>query len=104
MHAIPVKADGVVEVLRDNYIGHEIGEFDEINNVVPRNSSYLYFEDSRQRKFAFAVGQIPSQYIRKLVAQEIGKKDWDWRSSNFEPELLSVTANLRPIFPDFVRG
>ncbi len=104
MHVIPVEADGVVEILRENHTGGEIEEFFDINTAIRRDSSYLYFEDSRERKFAFAVGHIQSQYIRKLIVQLLGKTNWDWRSCRFEPELVSVVERLSPLFMNLARG
>jgi len=96
LHAVPLAAEGVLPVLKDRFGGCGLQSLKEIRRAVPQDSSYLFFEDSSQRRHAFAVEHLPSQYLRKLIAQEIGKADWDWRQCGYEPELISTIERLSP--------
>ena len=77
-----------------NFEGTKINGIADINNVLPKNSSYLFFEDSPGERYVFPTPSIPSQYMRKVVAESIGKACWDWRQSGYEPELVATTQHL----------
>jgi diadenosine tetraphosphate (Ap4A) HIT family hydrolase len=38
---------------------------------------------------------LPSQYLRRRVAQALGQKNWDWRAAGREPSLLSGLTTAR---------
>lgn len=98
MHAVPVAAVGVLDVLTREFGGFAITDLADINEVVKRESSYLFFEDGSASRHVFPVKELPSQYMRKLVSESIGKSDWDWRKCGREPELLSTLERLTPLF------
>src|SRR5437773_10373449 len=60
------------------------------------------FEDSRELRYVFPVQHIPSQYLRKLIAEQIGKTDWDWRRCGFEPEIVSTIERLSPMLSGII--
>ncbi len=100
MHAVPVGAHGVLEALKRDFAGTRIDSIEGVRHVLSDRSSYLFFEDTSQARFAFPVTNLPSQYMRKLVAGSIGKSNWDWRSSGYEPELVATIQHLSPLFSD----
>lgn len=97
LHAVPVAADGVLDVLRREFGGCAIHDFAAIKEAVKQESSYLFFEDSSTNRYVFPVKELPSQYMRKLVADSIGKCDWDWRKCGQEPELVATLERLTPL-------
>ena len=97
MHAVPVAAKGFLDVLTREFGGCAINDLAEIQKVVKQESSYLFFEDSSAGRHVFPVTELPSQYMRKLVADSIGKPDWDWRKCGQEPELFSTLERLTPL-------
>jgi hypothetical protein len=98
MHAVPVAAGGVSEVLIREFGGYEIHSLADFKKRVSQTSSYLFFEDSSSTRYIFPVKRIPSQYMRKLVADSIGKCEWDWRKCGQEPELIATLERLAPRF------
>ena len=102
MHAVPVLADSVLNVLLRTFTGRKLKRLEEINRIIPRHSSYLFFEDSRELRYVFPVQHIPSQYLRKLIAEQIGKTDWDWRRCGFEPEIVSTIERLSPMLSGII--
>jgi diadenosine tetraphosphate (Ap4A) HIT family hydrolase len=98
MHAVPAKADGVLDTLLERFNGRTINSLGEVEPSLGHNSSYLFFEDVSGQRYVFPVDNLPSQYMRKLVADSIGKIDWDWRECGREPELLSTLQQLPPLF------
>ncbi len=94
LHAVPVRADGVLEILSQRFRGVPISSISNINECIPVNVSYLFFEDASSQRLVFPVGHLPSQYMRQLIASSIGKKAWDWRGCGREPELLATMQQL----------
>lgn len=102
MHALPLKASGVLGVLTRTFDGSRVRQLADIENTVSRDSSYLFFEDGSAQRYVFPVNHLPSQYMRKLVAGCIGKLNWNWRDSGHESELISTLHRLSPLFPSAV--
>jgi diadenosine tetraphosphate (Ap4A) HIT family hydrolase len=98
LHAVPVAGDGVLDILVRKFDGCAIHSLATIKETVKQESPYLFFEDSSAHRYVFSVTKIPSQYMRKLVADSIGKSDWDWRKCGQEPELITTLERLAPLF------
>lgn len=97
MHAVPVPLRAAPTRLRETFQGSTIGRLAEIKIEVP-DSSYIFFEDCSGSRSVFTIDCIPSQYMRMLIAESIGKNDWDWRKSGYEAELVSAVGRLLPLF------
>ena len=98
LHAVPVAADGVLDLLKREFRGSNLSSFQHVKEMIPADASYLFFEDVVGDRYVFPVANLPSQYMRKLVADSIGKADWDWRECGREPELLSTLQQLPQLF------
>lgn len=101
MHALPVTANGVLNILTQEFGGTRIDSLVDIGQASGQNSSYLFLEDASRERYVFPVDNLPSQYMRKLVAESIGKSDWDWRNCGHEPALISTVQRLSPLFLQF---
>ena len=97
MHVVPVLAEGVLNVLTQQLGGSQIQSLEEIRQELQEEQSYLFFEDAFVKRYVFPVQSLPSQYMRKLVAESIGKRDWDWRACGPESELVSTVHRLLPL-------
>ena len=97
MHAVPVVANVVLDILTREFGGCAIHDLAEIKEAVKQESSYLFFEDSSANRHVFPVKQLPSQYLRKLVSDSIGRGDWDWRKCGQEPELIATLERMTPL-------
>jgi len=97
MHALPITANGVLDILMREFGGCAINDLADVKEAVRQEASYLFFEDASASRYVFSVKELPSQYMRKLVAESIGKCDWDWRNCGQEPELLSTLERLTPL-------
>lgn len=81
--------------------------FEEISHLVdlkrvPPDKSYLYYESTRGNRCLFYPPFIPSQYIRRLLAEALGIQRWDWRQCGREEQFLSTlsrTSQLRSVLP-----
>ena len=61
-------------------------------------SPYLFYEDTDHNRYRFSVGNLPSQYMRRLVAESLGIPDWDWRAAGREERLLATLNRLSERF------
>jgi diadenosine tetraphosphate (Ap4A) HIT family hydrolase len=98
MHAVPVTGNGVLNILMQSFEGHQIRHLADIGRAIPPNSSYLFFENAIGERYVFAAPTMPSQYMRKLTCESIGKPDWDWRQAGREPDLFATIKRLSPAF------
>jgi diadenosine tetraphosphate (Ap4A) HIT family hydrolase len=98
LHAVPVAADGVLDLLKREFRASKVSSFQHVKETIPADASYLFFDDAAGDRYVFPVANLPSQYMRKLVADSMGKTDWDWRECGREPELLSTLQQLTPLF------
>ena len=94
MHAVPIKADLVRETLQQRFTLMTIDSLSKLPTAVPADRSYLFFEDINAKPFVAVADYLPSQYMRKLLSDSIGKSNWDWRETELEPELLRTFETL----------
>ena len=69
-----------------------------VEAFIQTGKSYLYYETVRGNRYVFYPPFIPSQYIRRLLAEAIGIQNWNWRQCGREERLLSTlsrTSRLR---------
>jgi len=50
--------------------------------IVRRGVSYVYFESQATVRSVTPVSSLPSQFVRKWIAEQIGISQWDWRASD----------------------
>lgn len=83
-----------VSLLKARFPYKRLVRFGEISPETKRLSSYLLYEDMESNRYLFLTGELPSQYMRKLLAEILGKSEWDWRSAEREERLLSTLDRL----------
>jgi diadenosine tetraphosphate (Ap4A) HIT family hydrolase len=93
LHVIPTRVDILKHLNRLSSNGLSLKKID-MKNVVPKNGcDYLYYEN-HDAEGCIVVNPnkpLPHQFIRIVVAQEIGIPDWDWRNiliSNDPKEMM----------------
>lgn len=94
MHALPIPGVATLEVLKQQFPPHSVPRLRELPGCLPPGCSYLYFQDENARAAAFPVDNIPSQYVRRVLAAQIGKDSWDWKSTWAEPEFIATYHRL----------
>ncbi|MDP2749285.1 MAG: hypothetical protein Q8O89_00450 [Nanoarchaeota archaeon] len=97
IHAVPVEIDetNILKRLSKHFSSKKISSLEELkeNKAAP----YLFFEDKYDNKFTFQIPEvIPSQYIRQVIAHEIGQPEkWDWHSYYGIDEMKNTLEKLR---------
>lgn len=99
MHSVPtVMTELSYFSNREKLPVFELDKFREIRDRLEMNSSYLYVEDSNGRRQIASVNSLPSQFMRRAVAEAIGNEDWDWRQCGYQNSFISTLARLRDAF------
>jgi diadenosine tetraphosphate (Ap4A) HIT family hydrolase len=86
----PVEKDPVEELIRA-FPAEEVVNLLDLNRIQP-GKSYLYYESVRRERYVFYPPFIPSQYIRRLLAEALGVQTWDWRRCGREDTLLNTLS------------
>ena len=95
LHATPLA--GVrdpVDTLRSRFSYAELTHLNEISEQSSGLPSYLFYQDSDAKLYLFDTGPLPSQYMRKLLADALGEQDWNWRDAGREERLLATIRRL----------
>jgi diadenosine tetraphosphate (Ap4A) HIT family hydrolase len=99
LHAVPF--DSAREPINELTKNHRLRTIDSISELTQRvspNSPYLYYEQTNGQAWVCETECIPSQYVRKLLAESIGIESWDWRVSGRKQTLLSSISRLSGFF------
>ncbi len=94
LHAVPFATDEPIAYLKGHHTYYQVSSLMELGQRV--KGSYLYFENNKRERFVFEATCLPSQYLRRILADSIGKANWDWRSCGREQELRSTIVRLAP--------
>jgi hypothetical protein len=94
LHGVPLRSD----ITRRLKASHELVQIEGLHDLRGQrrlNQSYLYFENQRQENFIIRDASVPSQYLRRVIADELGLSDlWDWAAFPFE---MNARATLRAL-------
>lgn len=93
LHALPLSTPKVLLKLKSQFSHVPVGSLAELKRATS-GSSYLYYEDSSSHGWSFFPRFLPSQYMRRLIAEAAGISQWDWRQSGKENELLATQAEV----------
>lgn len=92
MHMAPVPKDiGFLETIMNEYRFTIDDSLSELSRIYKREGQYLFYETGNDYRFVFRtagpdVGEPPSQYLRLLFAQAVGRpRRGNWR--NMDPRL-----------------
>jgi diadenosine tetraphosphate (Ap4A) HIT family hydrolase len=100
LHVVPFPAErDPVEHLLRTFPFQEVSTLLELKRI-QSGRSYLYYESVRGNRYVFYPPFIPSQYIRRLLAETLGIRRWDWRHCGREERFISTlahTSELRPV-------
>jgi diadenosine tetraphosphate (Ap4A) HIT family hydrolase len=66
-----------------------------------RKTSYLLCEEADRQRFVVEVDfPIPSQYLRQIIASELGSAEWDWQRYPHDDSFARTIESLKGKFQD----
>lgn len=91
MHVVPVElSEPLVNCVHWSQV-------DDIRNLSGlATSDYLYLRQHTAAR-ATAVPLVPSQFMRRRIAEELGRPNWDWRTAGRETDLVETYTRLRGV-------
>jgi|SRR3989344_1835137 len=99
IHAVPVQVD-LLLALSKHFKYEKIKSLKALKEQFNKGVPYYFYESNIGERYLFEVPEIvPSQYIRRVIAAEIGKPErWDWRNYYGIEELLNTRGRLKNKF------
>jgi|SRR6266850_1990156 len=95
LHAAPLaSASDPIELLKLKFPYTELAHLKDISKQSADLPSYLFYQDSNARLYLFNTGPLPSQYMRKVLADALVEEDWNWRDAGREERLLATIRRL----------
>lgn len=94
LHIVPFPAEkDPVEALIRAFPFEEVAHLRDFTRIPP-GKSYLYYESVRGSRYVFYPPFIPSQHIRRLLAEALCIQEWDWRQCGREDRLLTTLSRI----------
>jgi len=94
LHFLPLELSLREDLAEDGMNIQEIDGLAKLCDFVNKNKSYLFVQDKSGKYVATFDYNIPSQYLRQLVAEKIELQEWDWkkypRKDLFEKSLSTL--------------
>ena len=96
--AVPADFD-IFEDLAKQFKYKKIKTIDDIRKN-KNGKPYFYYESNLGEKYLFDIPDVvPSQYIRKIIANKIGKPEiWDWRTHLGLDKMSEILKKLKGKF------
>jgi diadenosine tetraphosphate (Ap4A) HIT family hydrolase len=95
LHAVPLaSAHDPINMLKVSFAFEEFKSLKELEKRSADLPTYFFYQDSEARLYLFDTGPLPSQYLRKVLADSLGQSDWDWRTAGKEARLLATMEKL----------
>jgi len=95
LHATPLAGTpDPIDALKARFRYTGLADLSELSKKSAGLPSYLFYQDSHGRLYLFDTGPLRSQYMRKLLADALGRQDWDWRTVGREERLLATLERL----------
>jgi diadenosine tetraphosphate (Ap4A) HIT family hydrolase len=102
LHAVPLITDIDITNYIENIIPeinfHCVKNFNDIDEIVPKNMSYLYYENLNSEKYLTSCKTIPSQIFRKIIANHLNIETWKWQDFKYELKLIDTYNKFQEIF------
>lgn len=68
-----------------------INDIADLRQICNKYDSYLYYCDVDEKNYIITHQGIPSQFLRKVLAESLGKSNWNWREY---PLIDEIERNL----------
>lgn len=111
LHVVPASVDLLSSILPLMKRGLNVDSFFMIERTegfhrfrkvfTERKTSYLFLEGADRERFLVEVNfPIPSQYLRQIIASEMGSLEWDWRCFPHHDSFARTVERLKGKFQD----
>jgi ATP adenylyltransferase len=93
---VPTGTDSILHHLQGEHAHYRIDGFQDMGKQSQRNMPYLFFESISGQRWLFDAPTVPSQYLRRFVAQAVGQPElWNWQLYPQQERLRETVEILR---------
>ena len=92
LHIFPNNKSLLKGILDYGFDVLEINDINDLQQVCHEYSKYLYYCDIDGKNYIITHQGIPSQFLRKVLADSLQKQEWNWRES---PMIDKIEQNLK---------
>ncbi len=98
IHIIPLNIDLEEKITRSGFVQTSAisGEYASLVDLAKQKKPYIFFQHCNFPPIAFVVKQLPSQFLRLLIAEDL-KIEYDWKllyEKRSSKELFLKTLNM----------
>jgi diadenosine tetraphosphate (Ap4A) HIT family hydrolase len=96
MHLVPFPGavDDLIRDLKRRFAWRILPKLIDLHEQDEKPASYLFVEAPDSTRYLFSASNLPSQFMRRLLSEAIGRDDWDWRIAGREQRLLATIRQL----------
>ncbi|MCB2182986.1 MAG: HIT domain-containing protein [Desulfobulbaceae bacterium] len=101
IHVVPYNGNLLSSFQIRKFQIDEIFTFSSLSESVKNDKPYLFYQSQSNRMYMITADRIPSQMIRKIIAEKNGIPDkWDWRENLFEANIIKTISDFSDVFID----
>lgn len=101
LHVVPVARNFDIPALFGLDMPHAASCFETLFETIDQSTSYalggIWGGGYRYQPLSVP---LPSQYMRRRLAEALGREQWDWRKSWREPAILAAVSSIQTFRPD----
>ena len=95
LHAVPLPPSlDPINSLKSAFSYKRIEGLSQIKQHSQGMSGYIFYQDANARAYLFDTPNLPSQFMRRILANVLGEHAWDWRDAGREKRLLASLSRL----------
>ena len=91
LHVFPNNTTLINKISKYGFNINRISDISELSTISRDFENYLYYQDIDGTNYVITHDGIPSQFLRKVLAESKGIENWNWRK---DPYLGSIIENI----------
>lgn len=91
LHIFPNNISLLDAISKYNFGIECIDDITDLKKICTKYESYLYYYDADNKNYIITHQGVPSQFLRKVLAESLGKNNWNWREY---PLIDEIEKNL----------
>lgn len=81
LHIFPNNKTLLEYIKKYNFDILQIDDISDLSNVCKGHDTYLYYRDTDGKSYVITHQGLPSQFLRKVLAESLGFEKWNWRKN-----------------------
>ena len=100
LHVVPTKVDILGYLKKKDFSLEKIKGFDRLREIIKKRCMSYFLVEQEAKRYVCEIGVLPSQYLRQVIAELEGKKNWDWRRYPGYNVMKKTHSNLKRFLND----